>query len=151
MAFALAGISGVVGGVSNALTGVTSFVGDILGGSSKDPERYKRNQAWYEAAVAGDQDALLALKGMSGRFGLIPKGEPPGGSKYCACSGWATEGTRNDAYKKYQDAVSRLSGGSASGTGSGGGSTATSGAAGTDWLLWLALAAGAFFVLRRVL
>lgn len=158
MAFALAGVSGIVGGVSGALSDAAGFIGGLFGGVSKDPERLGKNAAAYDLALSGHAAALDFLKARSGRFGLLPVGVVPGVNltANATLGGWGTELARDDAYARYQDAVNRLAGGavtpSTPGAGAFGPSTTLVPAgtgSGSDLLLWVALGAAAVFLFRK--
>lgn len=74
----------------------------IIGGlftDSKDPERLAKNANYDSLCRSGNQDACVALKYMSGRFGLTKEGQ------FCnvgGCSGWATQKAKDDAYSRWQ-------------------------------------------------
>ncbi len=80
--------------------GVSIFQGaqTLLGGSG-DADRLAANQRAYDAAIQGDDNALLYLKARSlqGVFTNVPG--------YGQISGWATDTARADAAAKYQQAV----------------------------------------------
>jgi hypothetical protein len=79
--------------------GVSIFQGaqTLLGGAG-DADRLAANQKAYDAAVAGDDNALLYLKARSqqGVFTNVPG--------YGSISGWATATARADAAAKYAQA-----------------------------------------------
>lgn len=99
-----------------ALSGASSLVSagsSLLDQHPKDKDRYAKNAMWYQEALQGNKDALIALQYMSGRYGTTHEGS------YCnvgGCSGWATQDTRDDAYNKYQAAIGNLPTSSAQGT-----------------------------------
>jgi hypothetical protein len=72
--------------------GVVSIVGGVFGfHKSKDPERFAQNQAWYEAAIGGDANALEQLRIHST---VASPGHP----------GWGSGPAAADAAAKYQQA-----------------------------------------------
>lgn len=74
-------------------------IGGLFNSHPKDAGRLQSNAKYYSECAAGDADACVALKYMSGRFGLTKTG------RYCnqgGCSGWATQSTKDDAYAKCQ-------------------------------------------------
>jgi hypothetical protein len=79
--------------------GVSIFQGaqTLLGGSG-DADRLAANQKAYDAAVTGDDNALLYLKARSQQnvFTNVPG--------YGSVSGWATATARADAAAKYEQA-----------------------------------------------
>jgi hypothetical protein len=94
LGFALPAVGSVISGISS-----------IFGGAHPaDKDRLAKNALHYADAVNGDESALNFLKGMSGRFGTVTD------SDLCrnGCSGWATQGPKNDAYTKYQAALAVL-------------------------------------------
>ena len=79
-----------------------SLVGKVTGGlfnaHPKDAGRLNSNAKWEGECSAGDQDACVALKHMSGRYGPSKQG------RYCnvgGCSGWATAKTKDDAHARW--------------------------------------------------
>lgn len=87
-----------------AIGGAISAIGSLFGGNDKDAGRLNTNAQHYAEAVAGNESALNFLKGMSGRFGTIKD------NNLCVngCSGWATSKAKDDAFSKYNQAVSVL-------------------------------------------
>lgn len=77
--------------------GIINETRELFGG--KDGERLAANKAAYDAAIAGDDDALLFLRQRSGNYGttLVPG--------YGEVGGWATDTARSDANKKYNQVV----------------------------------------------
>ncbi len=79
--------------------GVTllSSAQSLLGG--KDGERQAANKAAYQAAIAGDDNALLFLKQRTGSYGvaLVPG--------YGEIGGWATDAAKRDAQTMYDAAI----------------------------------------------
>lgn len=84
-------ISGAVAVVQGAQT--------LAGGNSKDGDRLAANQRAYEAAVAGDSNALAFLKQRTGQYGVAYV------SGYGEIGGWATEVAKADARQKYAQAL----------------------------------------------
>lgn len=134
----------------------------LLGGiNATDVERLGKNLAAYTLAIAGDDGALQYLRARSGRYGTIPVPAVPGvnATADAALNGWATERARNDAYSKYQGAITKRKelGETLVGIGAAaGGVSASLIAEGTSlqsgvppWLLWAGLAVAAFWLLRR--
>lgn len=90
---------------AKAAGGIIGAVSSIFGGNPKDKGRLEANARYYAEASAPycDPDATMALRGMSGRYGLLK------GGKYCAgegCGGWATAKAKDDANVKYNAASS---------------------------------------------
>ncbi|MEW5918822.1 MAG: hypothetical protein AB1762_20640 [Gemmatimonadota bacterium] len=75
------------------------LVGGLLGGNRKDVERLTANKTAYDAALAGDNNALLFLKQRTGEHGVVTV---PG---YGQIGGWATDAAKNDAKVKYSAAL----------------------------------------------
>lgn len=71
---------------------------------SKDSDRFAKAQQWYQLAIAGDSDALNALKFMSGRYGASTCG------RFGACSGFATQAAKDYSGRLYDQAVAVISG-----------------------------------------
>ena len=163
MAFALAGISGVVGAGSSFISGVGDFVGGIFGGSNKAAE-VADHMAWnedaYRIGLAGDAyKRSIAIKYLGMRAGVLPGTTLPdvGFSDGRVRDGrtmgpWQHAESRAHALERY-DALQR--GGSVQPDGGGGGSPggvpgpSPASGAGNDWLLWLALAGVAFLLVKR--
>lgn len=74
-------------------------IAGLLGGHPKDQERYAANRAAYEAALGGDDNALLFLKQRTGQYGVA---QVPG---YGEIGEWATDGPIADAKVKYNAAL----------------------------------------------
>lgn len=87
--------------VAGAVTAVKTsipIIGGLFGGNSKDPGRLAANAKYDSECRSGIQDACIALKHMSGRFGLTKEGV------YCnegGCGGWATSKAKDDAYNRW--------------------------------------------------
>jgi hypothetical protein len=81
--------------------GVDSSIVTGLFKRSKDPGRLSSNAKAYAQALNGDTGALNYLKGRSGRFGLVAT--TYGDSS--PIGGWATSVAKDDAFKKYNDAL----------------------------------------------
>ena len=73
--------------------------------NNKDPERFAQAQAWYSAAVQGDQQALCRLKYMGGLRGCAP-----GGCSGIAACGFATTTAKAYCEQLYQQALRVLAG-----------------------------------------
>ena len=73
--------------------------------NQKDPERFAKAQAWYAAAIQGDQVALCNLKYMGGM-----RGSAPGGCGGAPASGFATDVAKAYCEQLYQQALRVLSG-----------------------------------------
>lgn len=89
------------------VSAVTSIAGGVFK-DSKDPGRLSGNSQAYAAALAGDTEALKYLQGRSGRFGSVATTYTLGDKS--PIGPWATQATKDDAYAKYQSALSKLSG-----------------------------------------
>lgn len=127
-----------------------------------DLERLAKNLAAYTLAVVGDNDALQYLRARSGRFGTIPVAAIPGvnATADAALNGWATENAREDAYAKYQGAITQRKdlgetlvgiGAAAGGLSAGliAEGTALQTSALPDWVLWGGVGVIALILLRR--
>lgn len=82
-----------------AAASVVSAAGSIFNQHPKDKGRLAANQRYDAECRSGVTDACIALKHMSGRYGLTKQG------RYCnegGCSGWATGKTQDDAYSRCQ-------------------------------------------------
>jgi hypothetical protein len=95
------GLGIVLPAIGGAISAISSIFG---GGNPKDAGRLNTNAQHYAEAVAGNESALNFLKGMSGRFGTVTD------SDLCVngCKGWATSVAKDDAFKKYNQALSVL-------------------------------------------
>lgn len=114
-----------LGIVLPAIGGAISAVSSLFGGgpNPKDPGRLATNAQHYSEAIAGDASALNFLKGMSGRFGTVRDNNLCSGTS--GCNGWATSVAKDDAFKKYNQAVAILSQKPASTVTPAGGATTT--------------------------
>lgn len=89
-----------IAGAAATVTKVASSI-PIIGGlfsNSKDPGRLAANAKYDQECRSGIQDACIALKHMSGRFGLTNEGI------YCnqgGCGGWATAKAKDDAFSRW--------------------------------------------------
>src|SRR5207302_2040066 len=72
-----------------------------------DPKRLAKNTEWYQSALNGDAGALTALLVASGQYGAAEWNRLHPGLPQVngAQSAWATDGPRQDAWAKYQQAV----------------------------------------------
>lgn len=95
-------LAGIAAGVGAAVKGL----GGLFGGS-KDPGRLEANARWEREALAGNENALLALKHMSGKYGPNPRPLPGYCDEVGSCAGWGSETAKADALVKYQTVLAR--------------------------------------------
>lgn len=91
--------------IAGIISGVATILPALQGIPNKDdPNRFRTAEGWYFSAIQGDQEALCALKHMSGQFGTGSCG------KYGAPQGFATQVAKQYSYDLYQQAAQILQG-----------------------------------------
>lgn len=90
-------------GAAAALTAAAGAASKLIPGikKSKDPGRISTNERWEREARAGNIDALLALKYMSGKYGPNPHPIPGYCDRAGSCAGWGSPASKEDAHRRY--------------------------------------------------